>query len=189
MHQRLVGEVRENAQVRPRLCNAADERCHLLADRVDEVGTHGVAGIDEQVHDHHVAARRPLVVAHRHAADATAALDEVRVHGIRGFEHLLARGLERRHGGARVVHVEQLDLPDHQRRIGPDAEAARGARELGRRGQRGDDRRLLDHHRHEAFDAVDLEVQCHGERQARDADDVLDEVLRHVTIERDVAAR
>ena len=86
-----------------------------------------------------------------------------------------------------VRQVHDLDLADQDRIRRFGLEAAAVAHELARRAERRDDRRLLDDHRHDVLLVVDDEVQAEPERQAHDADDVLDHLVGGVEIERVLA--
>ncbi len=73
-----VGEVGQDAQHHASACEAGDERRDRLTDRVDGVGAHGVAGVDDDVGDEHRTRER---VDHPHLefAKAAAQLDQQRI--------------------------------------------------------------------------------------------------------------
>ncbi len=49
-HEGAIGEIRQDAHCNGAAADPGDARGHRLADRVDQVGAHGVPGVDEQVH-------------------------------------------------------------------------------------------------------------------------------------------
>ena len=127
--QRAVGEVGEDAQEDLALGDGLDQRGHAFAHAVDQVGAHGVAGVDEQVHDEHLAVhawssgscgpRRPR---RRRRARPCAGGSCWRGRGFpaaRSSTALMARGMS--------GHLDHLDLADQDGRRRGGREAARSS--------------------------------------------------------------
>ena len=150
-----------------------------LADAVDQVGAHGVAAVGNKVHHEHAGLRRAARLEHPHLqlAGAAAAPQKARLSLVAAGEQRRLGGQDRRAGRRGVGHLDELDLGDHQRRIGLGDEAAAFADHAGGVARRGDDRGLLDAHRDQVVAPVDLEVEAEAQRQGVGADDVLDDVI------------
>ena len=71
-HAALVAEIRQDAQADPSAGDRSDAIGHGLGDRVDEVGPHGVAAVDDHVDDNHVGGEH----AHLDPARPSAARDQ-----------------------------------------------------------------------------------------------------------------
>ena len=187
-HAALVAEVREDAQADAPLREAREAIGDRLGDRVDEVRAHRVAAVDDDVNDDHLvfglAEGADLEVARSAAARAEARNGAV---GLR--EDLVLGGEDGARRAPRVLHVRELHLADHQRRVDLGAEAAAGADHL--RGVRGggDDARLLDDHRDDVVLVVDAHVERDAVGQAVRAEDVLDELVRGLGLEASAVER
>ena len=126
--------------------------------------------------DEHRPDRRLGQVAHLDLARAAAELDDGAVKLIRLGEQRLLRPEDRPLGRRRVGHVEELDLPDHYRRLRLGGETG-GARQLRGEGAGRDDARLLDDHRDRQLAPIDDEVDRQAEGQRVAAHDILDEMV------------
>ena len=176
-----IGEVGQDAQAHAPARELADARREALAHRVDRVGAHRVAHVDDQMQDEHVAAR-VLVV---HAAepphlDREGAAARAYQRGVPAIGALQQLGCGVLHGALRRVEVgdvEHLDLTDADRLRDLRLDAAAGAQQLGRIARRRHDRGLLDAHRHEHVAAVEQHVRAHAQGQAMHAQGVLDHAV------------
>src|SRR6185369_12418335 len=168
-------------------CTAGDLRDHRrerLDERVHRVRAHRVAGVEEDVDDHHRLAAARANEAHLDVPRSGAAPAETRRQLLRGGEEAGACRTDALDRRARIGHVDELDLPDHRARIRLREEAAAGARDERRvRGGR-DHGRLLDDHRDHVVAIVHPEVERHPERQGERPDRVLDHDVRDVERER-----
>ena len=159
-----VGEIGEDAQPHPAAGDALDQRRDALAHGVDQVGAHGVLGVDDQVHDR-VRLGPDRQQAHFDVLRASAS----RLHrGMQAVRHRQDRVLlpeDRRFGSLGVGKLGDLHLADHARRVGVRLEPATLADDL--RGERHcrDHGSLLHRHGDQDVLAVDEEVEANAERQ------------------------
>jgi len=153
-----------------------------LGHRVDRVGAHRVTAVNQQVRDDHRPRGR---VEHPdfNAATAAAELHQHRVLLVGERDNFVGRRLDCSLRTERVVEVDQLDLPNHHRVVGLRRNAGR-QRAFRHVARCGDNRRLLQRHRHEQLFAVDLEVGGDTERQREAADDVLNHTVGSLAAER-----
>ncbi len=179
-----VGQVRQDAQPGAAAGELRDAIRERFAQRVDEVRAHRVAHVDMEVCDEHAAvdavARDDAGIETDRAAAAVGEPRHERA-GLR--DERVGVTAQRRRAGVGVGDLHDLDLADHHRRRDLGRKAA-GPRHPRRVRRRGDDRRLLDRHRHDDVGAVDEEVHRDGERQRVRPDHVLDHVIGDVDRQR-----
>ena len=193
-NQRAIGEVGEDAQEDLAAGDGFHEARHAFAHAVDDVRAHGVAGVHQQVQHHHVAqgpfrvaALRRTVAEDLDAASAAASGDHLRMQAVGEVEDFLLAPEQRPPRPLGIGHVDDLHLADEHRIGDLGAIAAGKPRRARRAGQAGDDGRLLDAQGHHVVAPVDEEVQADAERQAEDADHVLDHLVRDLALQRMLA--
>ena len=161
-----------------------DHRGECLDQRVDGIGAHRVAGVEEDVHDDHRLAPRRADEPDLHVARAGPAPTETGCGFLGRRQQARACRAEPLDGGARIGDVDELDLADHRSRVRLGDEPARGAGDECGVGGGRDHGRLLDHHRDHVVASVHLEIERHAEWQRERADGVLDHDVRDVERQR-----
>jgi hypothetical protein len=182
-HHGAVGEVGKNAQEDTAAGHRFHQRGNAFAHGVDQIGAHCVARVDQQVHHQHVAAFGASMHVHFQILRATTTGHHLRMQTVGEIEQLVLTLQQRRLGVRQMRHVDDLHLTDQNRLRALHLEAARAAHDLGGRRQRGHDRRLLDHQRHDIVASVDEEVKTQADRQTHHADDVLDHLVGFVDLQ------
>jgi hypothetical protein len=95
-----------------------------------------------------------------------------------GSEEIRARSVNLFDGCIGVLHVDELNLPDHQGWIRIGGESSSLADDPGSVACRGDDGRFLDGHRNQVVTPVDEKIKGDSEWKTQDPDHVLDHVIR-----------
>ena len=108
--QGTIGEIREDAQRDFSIAQRLDTGRNGFAYRVDEVGTHCIAGIDDDVHGNERRSVWQGEQASLNVADAAATIDQPRMNAIGEFEQRVLRVLERHNGTVGVDRAHDVNL-------------------------------------------------------------------------------
>ena len=177
-----IAQIREDPETYAPGRQLGDAVRDPLGHAVDEVRAHGVAAVDEHVHDDH-AVLFGAEEAHLEITSATAAYDEPGHRAVGTGEQVLALGLDAHLGALAVGDIVDLDLAYHEGLVHLGHEAPACADHLGGVRGRGDDARLLDDHGHHTVAAVDPHVEGHAVGERVRAEHVLDELVGRVGVE------
>ena len=128
------------------------------------------------------------MVEHLDVACASAPGDHPRVQAVGEIDQFIPPVEQRLLRAFDVGDIDHLDLADEDRRRRLGVKPAGKPRCPRGAGKPGDDGRLLHGERYDDVAAVDQEIQPDSERQAQDADHVLDHLVGRVTLQRVRAA-
>ena len=170
---RLVGE---DAQDDVSAADLGHSIRDCLGHRVDGVGAHGISYVDVKVKDD-VGGLVRRNDAYRNVLHATADTDQLRVLFVGECNDFFTCLEESDTGGCRIHDVDELYLGLHDRRGTRDVKAAESACDASSVACGCDHRRLLGGERDQVVRAVDREVGGHADRDADDAEDVLDHAI------------
>ena len=175
--QAQIGQVRQDAQAHRAAGELFDQWRDRLGHGVDGVRAHGVAHVDDQVHDDHRAAWR---VGEHVDFDVLATAAQTNQHLVAAVGHrqdLVACLEQGQTGAVWIAHADDLHLCAHQRLGARGLETTVCTGQLGHVRGGGNDGGLFDRQRDQHVATVDLEVAGHAHGQLERADDVLDHAV------------
>ena len=114
LHDRSIGQIRKNSQRHIAAADVRYQRCDKLTDRIDEVGTHRVTGIDKHVHSEQRRAVRQFERSKLHAPYAATPGAKPWMNFVRHINKIARRGSQGCQRCVTIGDTRDMYLTDQQ---------------------------------------------------------------------------
>jgi hypothetical protein len=172
-----VRQVGEDPQMDFSSRDRFDLRGKPLTGCVDRVRAHCVPDVIDEMDDEESADRGVLDDSHFQIPCATAKFLENGVYGIRFGDQLCLVLVDLELCLLQIPEVDDLHLANHERLTGSGFESAAGAGKFGHKRSTCYHRRFFQSHWDEHIPSIDHEIERNPQRQAVQADDILDHMI------------